>query len=238
MDNNILNIHNIYEYNNEEYNKILIQNIYEELNTINNTIFDKNNLIEILKIYEYSLKNEKIKYYVKIFLKIFKILSVDYVDQYEYYLIIFSFFQLLKEKHNLINILKKYELLNINIIYNSIEEYINKLSSKSNLIQHLNMLNKTNLDISKLNYLFSCFSKDVFFYYEFDSFYDIFINSIELNSFNKTFIFNNKLKCEKYYKDTKKNMEELYGAITINKYKNINDIRDKFFYILLNISKL
>ena len=74
MNDIVLNIKNVFEYDKEEYKKIFIKNIYNEIDLIDN-IFSKDILIEILKIYKVSKNNNKFKEYINIFLKIFKILS-------------------------------------------------------------------------------------------------------------------------------------------------------------------
>ena len=69
MNDIVLNIKNVFEYDKEEYKKIFIKNIYNEIDLIDN-IFSKDILIEILKIYKVSKNNNKFKEYINIFLKI------------------------------------------------------------------------------------------------------------------------------------------------------------------------
>jgi len=105
MNDIVLNIKNVFEYDKEEYKKVFIKKIYNEIDLIDN-IFSKDILIEILKVYKVSKQNNKFKDYINIFLKIFTILSVDFIDQYEYYLLIFSFFKLQIQNHIIFNNLR------------------------------------------------------------------------------------------------------------------------------------
>lgn len=238
MNNIVLNIKNVFEYDKEEYKKIFIKNIYNEIDLIDN-IFSKDILIEILKIYKVSKNNNKFKEYINIFLKIFKILSVEFIDQYEYYLLIFSFFKLIKLEKNILKDIKTVNFnINLIIFYNNIKKYMNILVKKSNLINHINDINKKEIHDIDLEYIFSSFSKDNSFYFNFNKIFDIFIDSVLINEKNKKFIVNNKNNCKKYYNETTNTIKDLYGLDNTNKYKNNDNIIHKYINILINVNNI
>ena len=238
MNDIVLNIKNIFEYDKEEYKKIFIKNIYDEIDLINN-MFSKDILIEILKIYKVSKNNNKFKEYNNIFLKIFKILSVEFIDQYEYYLLIFSFFKLIKLEKNILKDIKTVNFnINLIIFYDKIKKYINLLIKKSNLIKNINNINKKEINNIDLQYIFSSFSKDNSFYFNFNKIFDIFIDSVSINEHNKNFIINNKNNCKKYYNETTNTIKDLYGLDNTNKYKNNDNIIQKYINILININNI
>ena len=238
MNDIVLNIKNIFEYDKEEYKKIFIKNIYNEIDLIDN-IFSKDILIEILKIYKVSKNNNKFKEYINIFLKIFKILSVEFIDQYEYYLLIFSFFKLIKLEKNILKDIKTVNFnINLIIFYDKIKKYMNLLIKKSNLIKHINDINKKEINNIDLQYIFSSFSKDNSFYFNFNKIFDIFIDSVLINEKNKKFIVNNKNNCKKYYNETTNTIKDLYGLDNTNKYKNNDNIIHKYINILINVNNI
>ena len=238
MNDIVLNIKNIFEYDKEEYKKIFIKNIYDEIDLINN-MFSKDILIEILKIYKVSKNNNKFKEYNNIFLKIFKILSVEFIDQYEYYLLIFSFFKLIKLEKNILKDIKTVNFnINLIIFYDKIKKYINLLIKKSNLIKNINNINKKEINNIDLQYIFSSFSKDNSFYFNFNKIFDIFIDSVLINEKNKKFIVNNKNNCKKYYNETTNTIKDLYGLDNTNKYKNNDNIINKYINILINVNNI
>jgi hypothetical protein len=238
MNDIILNIKNVFEYDKEEYKKIFIKNIYNEIDLIDN-IFSKDILIEILKIYKVSKNNNKFKEYINIFLKIFKILSVEFIDQYEYYLLIFSFFKLIKLEKNILKDIKTVNFnINLIIFYDKIKKYMNLLIKKSNLIKHINDINKKEINNIDLQYIFSSFSKDNSFYFNFNKIFDIFIDSVLINEKNKKFIVNNKNNCKKYYNETTNTIKDLYGLDNTNKYKNNNNIIHKYINVLINVNNI
>ena len=238
MNDIVLNIKNVFEYDKEEYKKIFIKNIYNEIDLIDN-IFSKDILIEILKIYKVSKNNNKFKEYINIFLKIFKILSVEFIDQYEYYLLIFSFFKLIKLEKNILKDIKTVNFnINLIIFYNKIKKYMNILVKKSNLINHINNINKKEIQDIDLEYIFSSFSKDNSFYFNFNKIFDIFIDSVLINEKNKKFIINNKDNCKKYYNNTTNKIKDLYGLDNTNKYKNNDNIMHKYINVLFNVNNI
>lgn len=238
MNDIVLNIKNVFEYDKEEYKKIFIKNIYNEIDLIDN-IFSKDILIEILKIYKVSKNNNKFKEYINIFLKIFKILSVEFIDQYEYYLLIFSFFKLIKLEKNILKDIKTVNFnINLIIFYDKIKKYMNLLIKKSNLINHINDINKKEIHDIDLEYIFSSFSKDNSFYFNFNKIFDIFIDSVLINEKNKKFIVNNKNNCKKYYNETTNTIKDLYGLDNTNKYKNNDNIIHKYINILINVNNI
>ena len=238
MNDIVLNIKNVFEYDKEEYKKIFIKNIYNEIDLIDN-IFSKDILIEILKIYKVSKNNNKFKEYINIFLKIFKILSVEFIDQYEYYLLIFSFFKLIKLEKNILKDIKTVNFnINLIIFYDKIKKYMNLLIKKSNLIKHINNINKKEINNIDLQYIFSSFSKDNSFYFNFNKIFDIFIDSVLINEKNKKFIVNNKNNCKKYYNETTNTIKDLYGLDNTNKYKNNDNIIHKYINILINVNNI
>ena len=238
MNDIVLNIKNVFEYDKEEYKKIFIKNIYNEIDLIDN-IFSKDILIEILKIYKVSKNNNKFKEYINIFLKIFKILSVEFIDQYEYYLLIFSFFKLIKLEKNILKDIKTVNFnINLIIFYDKIKKYMNLLIKKSNLIKHINDINKKEINNTDLQYIFSSFSKDNSFYFNFNKIFDIFIDSVLINEKNKKFIVNNKNNCKKYYNETTNTIKDLYGLDNTNKYKNNDNIIHKYINVLINVNNI
>lgn len=238
MNDIVLNIKNVFEYDKEEYKKIFIKNIYNEIDLIDN-IFSKDILIEILKIYKVSKNNNKFKEYINIFLKIFKILSVEFIDQYEYYLLIFSFFKLIKLEKNILKDIKTVNFnINLIIFYDKIKKYMNILVKKSNLINHINNINKKEIQDIDLEYIFSSFSKDNSFYFNFNKIFDIFIDSVLINEKNKKFIINNKDNCKKYYNNTTNKIKDLYGLDNTNKYKNNDNIMHKYINVLFNVNNI
>lgn len=238
MNDIVLNIKNVFEYDKEEYKKIFIKNIYNEIDLIDN-IFSKDILIEILKIYKVSKNNNKFKEYINIFLKIFKILSVEFIDQYEYYLLIFSFFKLIKLEKNILKDIKTVNFnINLIIFYDKIKKYMNLLIKKSNLIKHINDINKKEINNIDLQYIFSSFSKDNSFYFNFNKIFDIFIDSVLINEKNKKFIINNKNNCKKYYNNTTNTIKDLYGLDNTNKYKNNDNIIHKYINVLINVNNI
>jgi len=238
MNDIVLNIKNVFEYDKEEYKKIFIKKIYNEIDLIDD-IFSKDILIEILKVYKVSKNNNKFKYYINIFLKIFKILSVEFIDQYEYYLLIFSFFKLIKLEKNILKDIKTVNFnINLIIFYDKIKKYINLLIKKSNLIKNINNINKKEINNIDLQYIFSSFSKDNSFYFNFNKIFDIFIDSVSINKHNKNFIINNKNNCKKYYNETTNTIKDLYGLDNTNKYKNNDNIINKYINILINVNNI
>ena len=238
MNDIVLNIKNVFEYDKEEYKKIFIKKIYNEIDLIDD-IFSKDILIEILKVYKVSKNNNKFKYYINIFLKIFKILSVEFIDQYEYYLLIFSFFKLIKLEKNILKDIKTVNFnINLIIFYDKIKKYMNLLIKKSNLIKHINDINKKEINNIDLQYIFSSFSKDNSFYFNFNKIFDIFIDSVSINEHNKNFIINNKNNCKKYYNETTNTIKDLYGLDNTNKYKNNDNIINKYINILINVNNI
>lgn len=238
MNDIVLNIKNVFEYDKEEYKKIFIKNIYNEIDLIDN-IFSTDILIEILKVYKVSKNNNKFKDYINIFLKIFKILSVEFIDQYEYYLLIFSFFKLIKLEKNILKDIKTVNFnINLIIFYDKIKKYMNLLIKKSNLIKNINDINKKEINNIDLQYIFSSFSKDNSFYFNFNKIFDIFIDSVLINEKNKKFIVNNKNNCKKYYNETTNTIKDLYGLDNTNKYKNNDNIIHKYINILINVNNI
>ena len=238
MNDIVLNIKNVFEYDKEEYKKVFITNIYNEIDLIDN-IFSKDILIEILKVYKVSKNNNKFKEYINIFLKIFKILSVEFIDQYEFYLLIFSFFKLIKLEKNILKDIKTVNFnINLIIFYDKIKKYMNLLIKKSNLIKHINDINKKEINNIDLQYIFSSFSKDNSFYFNFNKIFDIFIDSVLINEKNKKFIVNNKNNCKKYYNETTNTIKDLYGLDNTNKYKNNNNIIHKYINVLINVNNI
>ena len=238
MNDIVLNIKNVFEYDKEEYKKIFIKKIYNEIDLIDD-IFSKDILIEILKVYKVSKNNNKFKYYINIFLKIFKILSVEFIDQYEYYLLIFSFFKLIKLEKNILKDIKTVNFnINLIIFYDKIKKYMNLLIKKSNLIKNINNINKKEINNIDLQYIFSSFSKDNSFYFNFNKIFDIFIDSVSINEHNKNFIINNKNNCKKYYNETTNTIKDLYGLDNTNKYKNNDNIINKYINILINVNNI
>ena len=238
MNDIVLNIKNVFEYDKEEYKKVFITNIYNEIDLIDN-IFSKDILIEILKVYKVSKNNNKFKEYINIFLKIFKILSVEFIDQYEYYLLIFSFFKLIKlEKTILKDITTVNFNINVIIFYDKIKKYMHLLIKKSNLIKNINNINKKEINNKDLQYIFSSFSKDNSFYFNFNKIFDIFIDSVLINEKNKKFIIDNKNNCKKYYNETTNTIKDLYGLDNTNKYKNNDNIIHKYINVLINVNNI
>ena len=186
-----------------------------------------------------SSNNNKFKEYINIFLKIFKILSVEFIDQYEYYLLIFSFFKLIKLEKNILKDIKTVNFnINLIIFYDKIKKYMNLLIKKSNLIKHINDINKKEINNTDLQYIFSSFSKDNSFYFNFNKIFDIFIDSVLINEKNKKFIVNNKNNCKKYYNETTNTIKDLYGLDNTNKYKNNDNIIHKYINVLINVNNI
>ena len=115
---------------------------------------------------------------------------------------------------------------------------MNILVKKSNLINHINDINKKEIHDIDLEYIFSSFSKDNSFYFNFNKIFDIFIDSVLINEKNKKFIVNNKNNCKKYYNETTNTIKDLYGLDNTNKYKNNDNIIHKYINVLINVNNI
>ena len=131
---NILTSYHI-DYENDE--KKHIKNIFGELIQIKE-IFNKNDAIEILKIFAYKNKND-FKSVISIFTSIFKIMNEEYINNYEYLLIIFELLKLYKNKNNILESTKN-KNINLSNFYTSLKSYLILLSTKSYLIKLLLLL--------------------------------------------------------------------------------------------------
>ena len=229
---NILTSYHI-DYENDE--KKHIKNIFGELIQIKE-IFNKNDTIEILKIFAYKNKND-FKSVISIFTSIFKIMNEEYINNYEYLLIIFELLKLYKNKNNILESTKN-KNINLSNFYTSLKSYLILLSTKSYLIKLLLLLDKTNITVIDLKLLFNMLSKELSNYITFDSAYNKLFECIDINEFNTNFINEYKQNSKKYYNDTYRNLNEIYDFNDLNKYKVNESIIQYFNKILKSITKI
>jgi hypothetical protein len=221
------------DFENDE--KKNIKNIFDELFLIKE-FFNKVNLIEILKLFLYKNDND-FKTITIIFLNIFKYLSEEYINNYEYILIIFELLKLYKNKYFIFDIIK-YKNINLSNFYISLKSYFIILSTKSELIKLLLLIKNINIDIKDLNLLFNMLSKDFSNYLTFENIYDKLLDCVFINDFNLNLIIKNKKNLKNYYNTIYKNLNDLYDFNDLNKYKVNSIIISYFNKLLKSIEKI
>ena len=230
-----LNILTSYSIDYESDEKKDIKNIFLELSYIKN-IFNKNNLIEILKLFKYKNNND-INNIIIIFNNIFKIMSEEFINNYLYLLMIFEFLKLYKNKYNIINIVKKKDI-DLSNFYKLLKSYFIKLSSKSELLKLLLLIGKQNISIDDLKLLFILLSKEMSNHITFNEIYEKILEYIEINDYNIKFINENLKNAKIYYNEIYNNLNDLYYLNCYNKYKINTKINDYFNNILLESKKI
>jgi hypothetical protein len=238
IDNGVilnLNILSSYTMDFENDEKKNIKNIFDELFLIKE-FFNKVNLIEILKLFLYKNDND-FKTITIIFLNIFKYLSEEYINNYEYILIIFELLKLYKNKYFIFDIIK-YKNINLSNFYISLKSYFIILSTKSELIKLLLLIKNINIDIKDLNLLFNMLSKDFSNYLTFENIYDKLLDCVFINDFNLNLIIKNKKNLKNYYNTIYKNLNDLYDFNDLNKYKVNSIIISYFNKLLKSIEKI
>ena len=224
-----LNILTSYSIDFENDEKKNIKNIFDELVLIKE-LFNTLNSIEILKLFLYKNENN-FKIITTIFLNIFKYLSEEYINNYEYLLIIFELLKLYKNKYYIFDIIKN-KNINLSNFYFSLKSYLIILSKKSELIKLLLLIKNINIDINDLNLLFNMLSKEFSNYLTFENVYDKLLDCLSINDFNLNLIKENKKNLKIYYSTIYKNLNDLYDFNDFNKYK-VNSIIIAYFRKLL-----
>ena len=230
-----LNILTRYSIDYEDDEKKYIRYIFLELLYIKK-IFNKKNLIEILKLFKYK-ENSDFYNIIDIFINIFKIMTEEFINNHEYFLIIFELLKLYKNKYKIFNIIK-----NKNIdLYNffiSLKSYLITLSSKSELIKLLLLISKQNITISDLKLLFILLSKEVSNYINFNDIFEKIFDCVEINDYNIKFINENIKNAKIYYNEIYNNLNDIYYLNCYNKYKLNSKINNYFNNILTESNKI
>ena len=230
-----LNILTSYSIDFENDEKKNIKNIFEDLILIKE-LFNKKNSIEILKLFLYKNDNN-LKIFAIIFLNIFKYLSEEYINNYEYLLIVFELLKLYKNKYFIFDIIKN-KNINLSNFYISLKSYLIILSKKSELINLLLLIKNTNILHNDLNLLFNMLSKDFSNYISFENVYDKLLECVFINDFNLNLIKENKKNLKIYYTTIYKNLNDLYYFNDFNKYKVNSKIIIYFYKLLKSIEKI
>ena len=230
-----LNILTSYSIDFENDEKKNIKNIFEDLILIKE-LFNKKNSIEILKLFLYKNDNN-FKIFAIIFLNIFKYLSEEYINNYEYLLIVFELLKLYKNKYFILDIIKN-KNINLSNFYISLKSYLIILSKKSELIKLLLLIKNTNILHNDLNLLFNMLSKDFSNYISFENVYDKLLECVFINDFNLNLIKENKKNLKIYYITIYKNLNDLYYFNDFNKYKVNSKIIIYFYKLLKSIEKI
>ena len=239
--NNIIDIINLniltsYSIDYESDEKKDIKNIFLELSYIKK-IFNKNNLIEILKLFKYNNNDTNINNIIIIFNNIFKTMSEEFINNYVYLLMIFEFLKLYKNKYNIINIVKKRDI-DFSNFYTLLKSYLIKLSLKSELLKLLLLIGKQNISIDDLKLLFILLSKEMSNHITFNEIYEKIFDYIEINDYNIKFINENLKNAKIYYNEIYKNLNDIYYLNIYNKYKVDNKISNYFKNILSESNKI
>ena len=247
MDNNIddkiknnmdiinLNILTRYSIDYEDDEKKHIRYIFLELSYIKK-MFDKKNLIEILKLFKYK-ENSDFNNIIDIFINIFKIMTEEFINNHEYFLIIFELLKLYKNKYKIFNIIenKNIDLYNFFI---SLKSYLITLSSKSELIKLLLLISKQNIFIGDLKLLFILLSKEISNYINFNDIFEKIFDCVEINDYNIKFINENIKNAKIYYNEIYNNLNDIYYLNCYNKYKLNTKINNYFNNILIESNKI
>jgi hypothetical protein len=238
IDNNDIanfNILTSYSVDYDTYEKKNIKNIFTELFIIKK-MFCKNNLIEILKLFRHKNKTD-FKIYINIFYTIFKMMTEEYINNYEYLLIIFELLKLYKNRKYIMNIIKNIDI-DLNNFYISLKTYLLELSLKSELLKILLLLGKQNILLNDLKILFNTLSVELLNYMTFYNIYDKIFDCIDINDYNKDFINENKIISNSYYDEINKNLNDLYDFSDLNKYKVDSEIINYFSKIMTSVTKI
>ena len=217
-----------YDIEYEKNEKIYIKHIFIELFLIKE-LFNTENVIEILKLFRYKNNNK----YIKIFSNIFKMMSEEYINNYEYLIIIFDLLKLYKNKHNIL--IKNIDINNFFIL---LKNYLLLLSSKSELLKLLLLLGKTNIVSTDFKLLFTMLSKELSNYISFDQLHYKLFDCVHITDFNKDIINKNKKKYNMYYNEINKNLNDIYDFDNYNKYKVSHEIINYFNNIIDNSKKI
>lgn len=222
-----INIITSYNFEIESDEKIIIKNMFSELLLIKN-LFNFNNLIQILTLFKYT----KYKKYNEIFLNIFYILKEDYLNDYDYLNIIFLLLKLYKNKYNILKITE------LHSFFISLKNYLLSLSTKSELIKSLLLLNKLEFDENNLLLLFSMLFKELSKYTDFNYIYNKLLDCVSISYFNIDMIHTNKKKIYSHYTEINNKLNELYDLENINKYKIDQTIVNYFQNVIININNI
>ena len=193
-------------------------------------LFNTENAIEILKLFRYTSNNK----YIKIFLNIFKMMGEEYINNYDFLIIIFNLLKLYKNKYYILKI-KNIDIINFFI---SLEKYLLLLSSKSELLKILLVLGESNIILKDLKLLMIMISKELSNYMTFNQLYNKLFECVNITKYNKNIINENKKKINIYYNEINKNLNDIYDFDNYNKYKVSNEIINYFIYIINNSKKI
>lgn len=201
-----LDINIYYDFDYDNHNNSHVKNIHQEIINISD-IFTEEIIQEVV-----LSKNDNIT-------KLVKLLCLEYMNEYEFIIIIFQIYVIL-------------DRLNIKIkkTYRELQKYVNELSKKSRLVY---LLNLPQVNLEECRELFTIFSKLFHGYFDFNKIYD---KVLKIQKNNKI-ILENKENLEREY-DFFKYYHNIFEKSNRSKFKVNKDITHKFFKILKKIKKI
>ena len=201
-----LDINIYYNFDYDNHNNSHIKNLRQEIINISD-IFTEEIIKEII-----ISKNDNVT-------KLIKLLCLEFMNEYEFIIIIFQIHNILENSNNKINKLC-YEL----------DRYLNKLSKKSKIIY---LLNNQNINLEESRELISLFSK---LFYDYFNFEKLFEKIIKIQKNNKIFLLN-KENFEREY-EYYKYYHNIFEKSNRTKFQIDKNITNKFFKILKKIKKI
>ena len=236
-----------YDMDIEKYKKKIIKEILVDLSKIFE-FFDDKVLDIIIKLFILYKKEEKeikkvIQYYLDLVIKLSKL---DYIDQEEYFSIIFKVIQIYKSKEEIERYInseinskldeKNNKIIDIEYLNNKIDNYINELKNSNKIINKILKINDKIQDnernIKNINIISVLLCKELYMKYNSEEAYSL-ISKVIKNMYKDIF--------KKKYDDTKRKIrfiyeDEIHKTVVI-KYK-VNFNNNNIIKIIENINKL
>jgi len=206
--------------------------IPEKINKLGIFLNEKN-VIQLLLIY-HTTKNIN-KELCNSIIKFFKLLSIQYINNYLFLVIILELFYI---KKNIKNTIFENENITINELLDEINIYLYDLQNECIIITFLLQLENNFITNIELKNFIINISLKYSAYYKYNEFYDIFIKTIPISTQNLKFIEEHTNNLEKTYNNVKNTIEELYDIKYIKKCEVSPKFLEKINEILHHVSKL
>ena len=236
-----------YEMDLDRYKKKIIREILNDLKKIYNFFDDKGNDMMIKLFILYKKEDNKIKKYLEPYLDlVIKLSKLEYIDQEEYFSIIFKTIQIYKikdklEEHITNKINSKLEesnnkIIEIKIFNEKVTNFIEELKETNKIINKILKINDKIQDnernIKNINQISVLLCKELYMKYDSEEAYSI-ISKVIKNMYKDIF--------KKKYDDTKKKIKFIYddeiNKTLVIKYK-INFEKKNILKLLENFNKL
>ena len=213
------------ETNTEEFIKII--NSLKKIDAF----LSETTVIQLLLIYHTS-KLLEISEHIK---KFILLISIEYINNYSFFLIIFELLHI--KKHLTITNFEN-KNINVNIIITDINILINELKYEYSTIYFITKLENEDITLLELNNFFINVSINFNYYYTFDEFYGDFIKKLLIKNNNLNFIDKYKENLEKKYNEIKTIVCEIHDITKITKCKMDEFLMTKIKEIIFHMSKL